>query len=37
MKSFGLRLKHLRIEKGLTQDELAKELGVAKSTISLYP
>ena len=36
MKSFGLRLKHLRIEKGLTQDELAKKLGVAKSTISLY-
>lgn len=36
MKSFGLRLKHLRIEKGLTQDELAKVLGVAKSTISLY-
>ena len=34
--AFCDRLKHLRIEAGLTQDELAKRLGVAKSTISMY-
>jgi transcriptional regulator with XRE-family HTH domain len=33
---FGGNLKNLRNEKGLTQDELAQELSLAKSTISLY-
>lgn len=34
--NFGLRIKHLRLEKGLTQEELAGKLGLKKSTISLY-
>lgn len=31
-----LRLKIKRLEKGLTQDELAKKVGVIKVTISNY-
>lgn len=33
---FGTRLKKLRKEKDLTQDELAGILGVTRSTISAY-
>ena len=33
---FGKRLKELRLERQLTQEELAKELNVSPSTISLY-
>lgn len=33
---FGKRLKDLRNERGLTQDGLAKELNVDKSTIAKY-
>ena len=36
METFGERLKELRLEKGLGQVALAKELGVAKSVISLW-
>lgn len=34
--TFGSKLKELRKEKGLGQIELAKELGVGKSIISLW-
>ena len=34
--NLGLRLKHLRIEKGLTQEELAEKVGLKKPTISCY-
>lgn len=30
------RLKELRIEKGLTQEELGNQLGLANNTISRY-
>lgn len=33
---FGETLKRLRIERGLSQEELANIIGVAKSTISMY-
>lgn len=33
MENFGEKLKELRLEKGLTQKELAKELGNAQSAI----
>lgn len=33
---FGKRLKQLRIEKGLTQEELAKEINQTKANISRY-
>lgn len=34
--TFGEILRSLRIERGITQDELATAVGVAKSTISMY-
>ncbi|KWZ78280.1 DNA-binding helix-turn-helix protein [Anaerococcus hydrogenalis] len=34
--TFGEILRSLRIERGITQDELATTVGVAKSTISMY-
>lgn len=33
---FGERLKYLRTEKGLTQSELGKELGISRGAISYY-
>ena len=36
MKTFGERLKALRKEKNIGQVELAKQLGVGKSIISLW-
>ncbi len=36
MENFGERLKSLRLEKGLGQIALAKELEVGKSVISLW-
>ena len=36
MNSFGEKLKALRTEKGLGQVQLAKELQVSKSIISLW-
>ena len=36
MNSFGEKLKALRTEKGLGQVQLAKELKVSKSVISLW-
>lgn len=36
MESFGNRLKYLRLEKNLGQVQLAKELDVGKSIISLW-
>ncbi|MBQ6727836.1 MAG: helix-turn-helix transcriptional regulator [Clostridia bacterium] len=36
MNSFGEKLKALRTEKGLGQVQLAKELQVSKSVISLW-
>ena len=36
MEKFGERLKELRLERGLGQVALAKELGVGKSVISLW-
>ena len=36
MERFGERLKNLRLEKGIGQVALAKELGVGKSVISLW-
>lgn len=36
METFGERLRELRIEKGLGQIALAKQLGVGKSVISLW-
>lgn len=35
-KSFGERLKHLREEKGCTQQDLANQLGISRNTISGY-
>lgn len=34
--SFGDRLKQARLNKGLTQEELAQMIGVAKSTLTNY-
>ncbi|MEG0296982.1 MAG: helix-turn-helix transcriptional regulator [Clostridium sp.] len=31
----GLKIKLARVEKGLTQDELAKAIGITRQTISL--
>jgi len=36
METFGKRLRDLRIEKGIAQETLAKELGVSKSQISAW-
>ena len=36
MTYFGSRLKYLRKQDGITQEQLAKRLGIAKSTISMY-
>ncbi len=36
MKEFGERLRLLRLEKGIGQIQLAKELDVGKSVISLW-
>ena len=36
MKEFGERLRALRLEKGMGQIQLAKELEVGKSVISLW-
>lgn len=33
---FGNRLKQLRVQSGLTQEQLAKQVGVSKSVISFY-
>jgi transcriptional regulator with XRE-family HTH domain len=35
-KVFGERLKQIRVEKGFTQDEVAKHLGLARPTITQY-
>lgn len=34
--NLGFRIKHLRIEKELTQEELANMIGMKKPTVSLY-
>ena len=36
IKIFSERFKELRLEKGIGQEQLAKELGVGKATISLW-
>ena len=36
LELFGLRLKSLRLKKGLTQSQLAKKLELTRSSISYY-
>jgi len=36
VETFGNRLKELRLERGISQIELAKAIGVGKSIISLW-
>lgn len=36
MTSFNNRLKILRLKKGLTQPQLAEDVGLSKSTIGMY-
>lgn len=36
MNRFSERLKELRIERGLSQDKLAKQIGLNHSAISLW-
>lgn len=36
MNKFADRLKELRLESGLTQDELAKATNISQSSISIY-
>lgn len=33
---FGSRLKELRIQEGLTQQQLASQMGITKSVVSFY-
>ncbi len=35
-KTFGQRLKELRAETGLTQDQLSEQLGIPKNTLARY-
>lgn len=32
----GKRLKHLRLQKGLTQEQLAEIIGISRSALSMY-
>lgn len=34
--TFGERLREMRLQKGLTQEQLAQQIGVAKSTLTGY-
>ena len=36
MSTFGKRLKELRREKGILQDDLARDIGVSKGTVSVW-
>lgn len=36
MKTIGQMIKKMRTEKGINQTTLAKKLGIARSTLSLY-
>jgi transcriptional regulator with XRE-family HTH domain len=36
MVDFGVNLKRLRLEEGLTQQQLADRLGITKSVVSYY-
>ena len=36
MKIYSERIKRLRKERGLSQDQLAKILGVSRSTVGMY-
>lgn len=36
MKTLGQRLRTLRLEKNLRQEDLARELGISKSAIGMY-
>lgn len=36
MADFKDRIRNLRINEGLTQEELAKELGISRSTVGMY-
>ncbi len=36
MENFGQRIKELREERGITQQKLAKDLNIDKSTIAKY-
>ena len=36
MKNFGIRLKRLRLEKGLTLEQLAKETGLGDYALLLW-
>ena len=34
--SLGLRLKNLRLQRSLSQEQLAKEIGISRSALSMY-
>ena len=36
MNYLGVRLKHLRLQDHLTQQEFANSIGISKSTVSMY-
>ncbi len=36
METFGQKIKKLRVRAGLTQTQLAKELGISTSAVSMY-